>query len=926
MSSFAVLVVKLDVPPTVSTPESVIEPASVSAVRVPPTVEVPKSKAIWAFVKLASFPAPAAVFSETAPVYEERLFKTMSSPAPVVVKLEVPVAVTTPVSVIPPTSFSIVRPPPKVVVTVPKAKAAPVFVTEILPVAPLVLKSTAPVKRLTLSNVISSLATVVAKLEVPLAVSTPESVIEPASVSAVRVPPTVEVPKSKAIWAFVKLASFPAPAAVFSETAPVYEERLFKTMSSPAPVVVKLEVPVAVTTPVSVIPPTSFSIVRPPPKVVVTVPKAKAAPVFVTEILPVAPLVLKSTAPVKRLTLSNVISSLATVVAKLEVPLAVSTPESVIEPASVSAVRVPPTVEVPKSKAIWAFVKLASFPAPAAVFSETAPVYEERLFKTMSSPAPVVVKLEVPVAVTTPVSVIPPTSFSIVRPPPKVVVTVPKAKAAPVFVTEILPVAPLVLKSTAPVKRLTLSNVISSLATVVAKLEVPLAVSTPESVIEPASVSAVRVPPTVEVPKSKAIWAFVKLASFPAPAAVFSETAPVYEERLFKTMSSPAPVVVKLEVPVAVTTPVSVIPPTSFSIVRPPPKVVVTVPKAKAAPVFVTEILPVAPLVLKSTAPVKRLTLSNVISSLATVVAKLEVPLAVSTPESVIEPASVSAVRVPPTVEVPKSKAIWAFVKLASFPAPAAVFSETAPVYEERLFKTMSSPAPVVVKLEVPVAVTTPVSVIPPTSFSIVRPPPKVVVTVPKAKAAPVFVTEILPVAPLVLKSTAPVKRLTLSNVISSLATVVAKLEVPLAVSTPESVIEPASVSAVRVPPTVEVPKSKAIWAFVKLASFPAPAAVFSETAPVYEERLFKTMSSPAPVVVKLEVPVAVTTPVSVIPPTSFSIVRPPPKVVVTVPKARAAPVFVTEILPVAPLVLKSTAPVKRLKLSNVISSLATVV
>ena len=62
----------------------------------------------------------------------------------------------------------------------------------------------------------------VVKLEVPLAVITPESVMLPESVSIMRVPPAVVVivPKFSAIWAF-EISALPVAPLTLKVTAPV---------------------------------------------------------------------------------------------------------------------------------------------------------------------------------------------------------------------------------------------------------------------------------------------------------------------------------------------------------------------------------------------------------------------------------------------------------------------------------------------------------------------------------------------------------------------------------------------------------------------------------------------------------------------------------------------------------------------------------
>ena len=137
--------VKPEVPPTVSTPLSVIAAPQVTN-RLPPTVTVPRLRAVVPLSRVASPVAPVVAML-TAPDMTLVLFKVISSLAVLVVKLAVPEAVMTPESVMEPRSLSITMVPPKVVITVPNIRppARLTLVRDIFPDAPVVDKETAPV-------------------------------------------------------------------------------------------------------------------------------------------------------------------------------------------------------------------------------------------------------------------------------------------------------------------------------------------------------------------------------------------------------------------------------------------------------------------------------------------------------------------------------------------------------------------------------------------------------------------------------------------------------------------------------------------------------------------------------------------------------------------------------------------------------------
>ena len=152
---------------------------------------------------------------------------------------------------------------PEVAVKLPRMVEAPrskavmplsIVTCPVLPPAVRVLNVTAPVKALVLFKVIALSLTSVVKLDVPLTVVLPLSVMTSPEVTA-RVPAMLEVPKFKAVVPLSKM-TLPAPPWVVKLTAPVRAlEPLFMVMVLLLTSVVKLEVPATVRAPVWVMVP-----------------------------------------------------------------------------------------------------------------------------------------------------------------------------------------------------------------------------------------------------------------------------------------------------------------------------------------------------------------------------------------------------------------------------------------------------------------------------------------------------------------------------------------------------------------------------------------------------------------------------------------------------------------------------------------------
>jgi hypothetical protein len=522
--------------------------------------------------------------------------------------------------------------------------------------------------------------------------------------------------------------------------------------------------------------------------------------------LPVAPLVDRLTAPVDaRVPRSTV--ALAAVVVKLEVPVTVTVPESVMFPVVAVALRLPFTVEAAMSRAV--VFTMVALPVVPAVTRLTAPV-DARVSRSIVALAAVVVKLEVPTTVTVPESVIFPALAVAKRLRP--IEEIPRSRAI-LFTTLASPVAPLVDRLTAPVDA-RVPRLIVALAAVVVKLEVPVTVTVPESVMFPVVAVALRLPFTVEVARSRAV-VFTTLASPVAPL-VDRLTAPV-DARVPRSTVALAAVVVKLEVPVTVTVPESVM----FPVVAVALRLPFTVEAARSrAVVFTMVALPVVPAVTRLTAPVDARVPRSIVA-LAAVVVKLEVPATVTIPESVIFPVLAVAKRLPLTVEVASTRAIE-FVNWTVF----AFVIVTAPV------KAFSSPNVIVVapveNVAVPGIVRIPVCVNVPELTS--RFPPTARVTAGKSSAEVVLIVSpergvTSPIAP--PKESVPVTVVTLSAAVTpDLSIVLPNDTAPpfeLIVASLSSVSAPVRVRLAVFAPVLEifVPAMKSVVVVVTVKSFP---------------------------------------------------------------------------------------------------------
>ena len=164
--------------------------ALVVRVRLPSVVNAARLIAVEPLsrVMCARFEPAVWVVNVMAPVKALELFNVMALSLTSVVKLDVPVTVMTPESVIASPDVTVRLPP---TVTVPRLRAVAPLSMMTWPLAPVVLKLTAPVKALVaVSRVMALLATSVVKLEVPVTVNAAVCVIASLDVTE-RLPFTV---------------------------------------------------------------------------------------------------------------------------------------------------------------------------------------------------------------------------------------------------------------------------------------------------------------------------------------------------------------------------------------------------------------------------------------------------------------------------------------------------------------------------------------------------------------------------------------------------------------------------------------------------------------------------------------------------------------------------------------------------------------
>ena len=244
MDLFATSVMKLDVPPTVITPLSVITSPDVTA-KFCPTDTVPRFTAV---VPLSNVTSPVPVVVKlTAPVNAlvSRVIELFPTS---VVKEDVPLTVNAALSVI--AAPDVATRLPFTVPCNPKAVVPLSIVTS--PFVPKVLNVTLPVMAfVVVSKVIALSLTSVVNEDVPPTVITPLSVITSPDVTA-KFCPTDTVPRFTAV---VPLSNVTSPVPVVVKlTAPVNAfVVVFKVMDLFATSVMKLDVPVTVSAPVCVI-------------------------------------------------------------------------------------------------------------------------------------------------------------------------------------------------------------------------------------------------------------------------------------------------------------------------------------------------------------------------------------------------------------------------------------------------------------------------------------------------------------------------------------------------------------------------------------------------------------------------------------------------------------------------------------------------
>src|SRR5262245_56355825 len=219
-------VVNDDVPPTVSTPVRLR--CVLTTVRLPPTLDVSRTRPLARLLVRLALPVAPVVLSDAAPLSAlPALVSVMSAFEAEVVNEDVPPTVRAPVCVRLPTVSVIVRLPPTFDAPSTVALA---LVRLALPLAPLVLSDAAPVSRLALLSVMVAFEAEVVNDDVPVTVSTPLCVRLPSVLTTVRLPPTLDVPRTRPpAKALVRLA-LPLAPLVVSDTAPVSRLALLSVM------------------------------------------------------------------------------------------------------------------------------------------------------------------------------------------------------------------------------------------------------------------------------------------------------------------------------------------------------------------------------------------------------------------------------------------------------------------------------------------------------------------------------------------------------------------------------------------------------------------------------------------------------------------------------------------------------------------------
>src|SRR6516225_4317840 len=462
-------VVNEEVPPTVSTPLCVRLPTRSVTIRFRPMVEA-ASVVATLFVRLASA-VPPVVLSPIAPLSAlPVLVSVMVALAAEVVNEEVPATVKAPVCVRLPTVSVTVRLPPTFEAPNTVALA---LVRLALPFAPLVLSDAAPVSRLALVSVIVVSVAAVVNEEVPVTVSAPLWVRLPSVLTTVRLPPTLDVPKTTPLARSLVRLALPLAPLVVSDAAPVSRLALLSVMVALAVDVVNDDVPPTVSTPLCVRLPTRSVTTRLPPTFEAP---STVALLLVRLALPFAPPVSSEAAPVSKLPVFvSVIVAFVAEVVNDDVPATVKAPVCVRLPTVSVTVRLPPTFEAPSTVAL-ALVRLA-LPLVPLVLSDAAPVSRLALVSVIVASVAEVVNEEVPPTVSTPLCVRLPTRSVIVRFRPMLDAA---STVATLFVRLASAVPPVVFSAIAPLSALpVLVSVMVALAAEVVNEEVPATVKAP---------------------------------------------------------------------------------------------------------------------------------------------------------------------------------------------------------------------------------------------------------------------------------------------------------------------------------------------------------------------------------------------------------------------------------------------------------------
>src|SRR5262249_53345081 len=219
-----------------------------------------------------------------------------------------------------------------------------------------------PVSMLALVSVMVASVAEVVNEDVPPTVSPPLCVRLPSVLTTVRLPPTLDVSRTRPLARLLVRLALPVAPMVLSDTAPLSAlPALVSVTSALLAEVVNDDVPATVKAPVCVRLPTVRVTVRLPPTFE---PPSTVALALLRLALPLAPLVLSETAPVSKLPVFvSVMVAFEAEVVNDEVPATVKAPVCVRLPTVSVTVRLPPTSDAPSTVPL-ALARLASPLAP----------------------------------------------------------------------------------------------------------------------------------------------------------------------------------------------------------------------------------------------------------------------------------------------------------------------------------------------------------------------------------------------------------------------------------------------------------------------------------------------------------------------------------------------------------------------------------